>query len=219
MFTRGPGRPAKINRVDIERAVLTLGFTDASTTAIARHLGVDQSSLYRHIGSRRELLRGAVDRAIAENTSDFSHSTWRNYLTGLAEREWSFLAEHRGIAGVLQDLEATPPSGIIRLLEESVQVLHKTYDWPIPDALLILDTLMDMTIDTVNRTERLLAKVDATDLDTAAGDLLRHSELSTDITGTLSDIIETGLDQWWRRKVELLLDGAERLAPHHGGTD
>ena len=217
MGTRGPGRPAQLNRADIERAVLTLGFNDATTTAIARHLGVDQSSLYRHIGSRRELLRSAVDRAIAEHPREFTHTTWREYLTGVAELNWSLLAGHPGMAAALYTLEDTPPRSITELTEESTQVLHRTYGWAIRDALLVLDSLTDMTADTVNRTERLLTSGSEAGNDRTAHDLLDRSGLSPALTEALARILDEGLEQWWRRKVELLLDGAQRLAPHGDG--
>ncbi|MCX7543434.1 TetR/AcrR family transcriptional regulator [Corynebacterium sp. P5848] len=213
MGTRGPGRPAQLNRADIERAVLTLGFNDATTTAIARHLGVDQSSLYRHISSRRELLRSAVDRVIAEHPREFAHTTWREYLTGVAEMTWSLLVSHPGMADTLYTLEDTPPRSITELTEESTQVLHRTYSWAIPDALVVLDTLTDMTADTVNRTERLLSTAPEAGTERATRDLLDRSRLSPELTDALAQILDAGLEQWWRRKVNLLLDGAERLAP------
>ncbi|MCX7537725.1 TetR/AcrR family transcriptional regulator [Corynebacterium sp. P5875] len=213
MGTRGRGRPAQLNRGDIERAVLTLGFDGATTTAIARHLGVDQSSLYRYIGSRRELLRSAVDRAIAEHPREFTHTTWRGYLTGVAELNWSLLAGHPGMAATLYTLEDTPPRSITGLMEESTRVLHGTYGWTISDALLVLDSLADMTADTVNRTERLLSSGPDAGTDRAARDLLDRSGLSPELTDALERILDGGLKQWWRRKVDLLLDGAELLAP------
>ncbi|MCK7638558.1 TetR/AcrR family transcriptional regulator [Corynebacterium sp. P7202] len=212
---KGPGRPARISRTDVEQAVLTIGFRNASTTAVARHLGVEQSSLYRHIGSRRELLRGAVDRAVANHPRRFPHSTWREYLTGVSAHMWDLLMEHPGMAETLHTLEEHPPRSLLTLMERSVRVLNGTYRWERSDALLVLDSLTDMTSDTVNRTERLLAAHPDSDADPdrAARDLFQRSELSPDLTDALAEILDGGLEQWWWRKVNLLLDGAEHLAP------
>ena len=210
---KGPGRPARIRRADIERAVLTLGFNDVTTTAVARHLGVDQSSLYRHISSLQELLRCAVDRATAEHPQEFSHGTWREYLAGIADNLWRLLIAYPGMAKTLYSLEERPPASMVRHIEESVEVLSGTYGWSVADALLILDSLSDMTMDTVNRAERMMVANAATTHDEAARHVLEHSELSSPVIRVLTNILDEGIYQWWRRKMDLLLDGAERLAP------
>ena len=58
------GRPARISRNAIAEAALDIGLGNATMVAIAERLGVDHSSLYRHVKGRDDILSAAIDAAV-----------------------------------------------------------------------------------------------------------------------------------------------------------
>ena len=59
------GRPARISRDDVAEAALAIGLDKVTLAAIGKRLGVDHSSLYRHVSGRDDILLAAADRVIA----------------------------------------------------------------------------------------------------------------------------------------------------------
>ena len=59
------GRPARVSRRSIAEAALEVGLSTLTLTSLAHRLGVDHSTLYRHVASRDDIVLLACDTAIA----------------------------------------------------------------------------------------------------------------------------------------------------------
>jgi AcrR family transcriptional regulator len=81
---RRVGRPARIDKDAIAKAVLEIGLDQSSMKAVAEHLGVSVPGLYHHVRNRKELLLLAAQRSMAQMqlpSHDGMH--WSEWL-----REW-----------------------------------------------------------------------------------------------------------------------------------
>lgn len=71
MPTRGPGRPGRPGHdaasvIAVATRVFTeRGYNGTSMDDVARELGVTKSAIYHHVSSKEDILRGALDRALA----------------------------------------------------------------------------------------------------------------------------------------------------------
>ncbi|MBN9644530.1 TetR/AcrR family transcriptional regulator [Corynebacterium mendelii] len=196
-----PGRPARINREMIEKAVIEVGFDRVSTTSVARHLGVEQSSLYRHINSRRGLLLAAISRVVDDTDFVIDHSSWREYLREIAERVWVMLNSHPGMAGVIFELDSPPPEQTSSLTATAVEVLID-YGFNPRQALLILETILDITCSSIHKLEHAdehMHNTPAGQWEPATG-----RQLDSNAFGAM----RADHYQWWSDRIDITLDGA-----------
>ena len=214
------GRPARISREDIADAALEIGLHAATVKTIAQRLGVDHSSLYRHVTGRDDIVFAAADRAIA--TLDWERETndWRDYIRVAAEAVWDLYSRNPGLADAIRSMDKTPPAGI-RAFSRSCQHLE-TQGFCTEDAALIMDSVMDMTGDCASMREHL-------NLDTAEGTLAERLRASwqpgmDDQTATyvnrISAVTDASPKDWWQKKLQLLIRGAAALREEHAaGTE
>ncbi len=79
------GRPARIDRTAIAKAVLDLGLDGISMKAVADHLGVSVAGLYHHVANRRELLVLAAEQSLSGVAApEDTGQHWDEWL-----REWA----------------------------------------------------------------------------------------------------------------------------------
>jgi AcrR family transcriptional regulator len=79
------GRPARIDHDDIARAVLEIGFDEATIKRVAAHLGVSVPGLYYYVRGRDDLLRLAAEYALARTrVPEYTGQPWARWL-----REWA----------------------------------------------------------------------------------------------------------------------------------
>ncbi|NGO71090.1 TetR/AcrR family transcriptional regulator [Streptomyces boncukensis] len=143
--TPGTAAPrVPLTHARIAAAVAEVGFDRATTTNVARHLGVDQSSLYRHIGSREEMVRQAAELVIAAVEWPDADD-WRGYLGGLADALWELFEAYPGLAEELQLMHRLPDASY-RML---VTVAHRlrSLGFPLRTAVLLVDTVSDTMAD------------------------------------------------------------------------
>src|SRR5215207_10003264 len=82
---RPVGRPARIDRDSIARAVIEIGFEDASMKRVAEHLGVSVPGLYYYVRGREDLLRLAAEYSLARTPLPVDQGQhWAVWL-----REWA----------------------------------------------------------------------------------------------------------------------------------
>lgn len=223
----GPGRPARISREQVERAVIAVGFDAATTTNVAKHLGVEQSSLYRHIGSREQMILGAAERVFAAYDWDPPATDWQSYLRALAATIWRVLRENRGLAATLYEFEQVTDSARAVMTRGVARLV--SYGWELPEAILVLDSISDMTGDTVNQieiaersagpsreelVEHYLAGARADGGTGGSTGRERPSEddaLVEQIGRFIIDVLHQDPQEWWQRKLDLLIAGAEHL--------
>ena len=82
---RRVGRPARIDRDSIARAVIDLGFDQATMKTVAQHLDVSVPGLYYYVRGRDDLLRVAAEYTMARRTLPVDQGQhWADWL-----REWA----------------------------------------------------------------------------------------------------------------------------------
>lgn len=210
----GAGRPARITREDVADAALTIGLDKVTLAAIGQRLGVDHSSLYRHVKGREDILAAAADRAIA--TLDWERSTrdWRTYVEAAAEAVWDLYARYPGLAGVIRAMQTTPPAGI-RAFSAACRRLE-AFGFTPEAAVLVMDSVMDMTSDSSLGWQHL--QIQAETGGTIADSLRRSWQAQIELdpatashVALMSAIITGDPKDWWRKKLSLLLDGAATM--------
>lgn len=208
------GRPARISREIIAAAALELGLNGITLTAVAGHLGVDHSSLYRHIKDRRDMLLAAADLAIGTLKWRSRTPNWRSYLEKAAESVWALYERYPGLANAIRELDVTPPEGV-RAFGETVARLE-TMGFSRENAILLLDSIMDMTIDSAIGWAQMK---DASKRSRFVGETMLHSwqsvaqtypTLGPQVEG-MASVMTGSPHHWWRRKLDLLLAGAAAL--------
>ncbi|WP_316863334.1 TetR/AcrR family transcriptional regulator [uncultured Cohaesibacter sp.] len=213
------GRPARISRQDIARAALAIGLDKATLTAIAKELGVDHSSLYRHIKSRNDILIAAIDLAVQETDwqLDSDHpdgENWRDFAASIAEACWDLFQLHPGIAKAIRNLEVTPPS-MICIFSACCQRLE-VFGFSAQEATLIMDSIMDMTNDSSIGWQHMQSKGEngtpvSSSLARSWCEMSQKEVALSPYISVMTDIIKGEPKDWWRQKLDLILDGAERL--------
>ena len=95
----GP-RPG-FSRDDVVDAALGIGIAEFTLTAVAKHLGVAVSGLYRTISSREDLLAACLERIAAEVDVPAAGKRWPDAVRAHAEAIWVMLERYPGLAGVI----------------------------------------------------------------------------------------------------------------------
>ncbi|MBA2282917.1 MAG: TetR family transcriptional regulator [Actinomycetota bacterium] len=82
---RRVGRPPRIDRDSIARAVLEVGFDNVTMRSVAAHLGVSVPGLYHYVRGKDDLLRLGAEHSIAE--IHLPEDTGQHWATWL--RKWA----------------------------------------------------------------------------------------------------------------------------------
>ncbi|WP_051798478.1 TetR/AcrR family transcriptional regulator [Catenuloplanes japonicus] len=202
------GRPARISRADIVDAVLELGFDAATASAVARRLRVDTSTLYGHVKNTADMLDAAAEAAVAGAPWPAPTGPWRDYLIACAEAMWAMFEATPGLAHRLRTMVSVPPS-LARLSAEVTTHLLAELHCDVRFAVLIIDTIGDMTIDSHLTVEALDAPVPGVPgAPTGREQALRHAG-----SGPYAEVLRDAMGEpgapgtWWRDKLDLVLDG------------
>ncbi len=93
---RRVGRPPKIDRDSIARAVIEIGFDQVTTRLVAEHLGVSAAGLYYYVRGRDDLLLLASEYSIASQArpEDLGQH-WADWLREWARYTRSTMDEYR----------------------------------------------------------------------------------------------------------------------------
>lgn len=213
---RPRGRPPRTSRAAIADAVIAAGFDRATTSEIAAHVGVDQSTLYGYVSNRAELLRLGADRAIEGiRWPSYDGADWRAYLHSCTEALWALYREYPGLARYIRSIPDVPAdlaergAEVARILVESVGLDTLT-------AAIAVDTLGDLAIDSFLNAERLGGTIVKEGPADEVAQQLRVARERLPDGAEYFEAVHFALQtdgSWWRDKVELVLDGiAFRLA-------
>jgi AcrR family transcriptional regulator len=206
------GRPPRISREAIAAAALKIGLDRATVQRIGEELGVDHSSLYRHVRGRKDIMMATADLAIARLDWRIDTDDWRQLLLGAAEAVWALYQNHPGLAEAIRELDETPPSGVVAFAE-TVRRLE-SYGFARVDAMVVVDSIMDMTADSVSAWHTLFGR----ERKGQSGERImasgwdREAENNPDFSSQIREmggVIKGDPKVWWRRKLDLLLAGAE----------
>ena len=218
---RRRGRPPKLDVNQITDAVIRLGFAGTTVDQVADELTVGPATLYRYIGTRRQMLASAFDRLIVATPWPPTDGPWSTVCETRALALWDLFARHPGAASELAP--GPVPPAMMHLYDDLTASLIERGFTP-GDALLAADTVLDLTIDHRLGVERLA-------LARETGGLTLRDELTATWTGPAADpastqheaaraamraAIATPPRDWLEAKLDLAIAGiARRLAPHH----
>lgn len=210
------GRPPLTSREAILDAVLQIGLDRATATSVAAHLGVDQSTLYRHIGGVDDMLDGAAAVAITRGDWPEPDDDWAEYLRACARAMWAMFRANPGLAQRLR-LMSTVPAELVTQSYLVVEYLTARLGFELREAALIVDTIGDMTADSYltiealhrptaeggSYSERVLERM------AAAGEVLGGPVVSGEYLDAMRYAMgEPGApSSWWLDKVDLVIDG------------
>jgi TetR/AcrR family transcriptional regulator, tetracycline repressor protein len=121
---RGAGRPSLVGRDSIVRAALEVGFLEISVSAVARHLGVRHSTLYRYFASKNDLVVAAVDTVVARAPWPEPTAGWRHYLRATARALFRLLRDNPGLAAHIAALHGELAE-FRRVQWRAAQALHR----------------------------------------------------------------------------------------------
>ncbi|EKF17544.1 TetR family transcriptional regulator [Nitratireductor pacificus pht-3B] len=180
-------------------------------TSLAAHLGVDHSSLYRHVKSHSEIIALASDLAIDElDWRAAEGASWREELIALTDGVWALYERHPGLAEAFRSVEFAPQAGI-RSFAEAVARL-RNHGFSLEESMLAVDTLVDMAGDcflgwrAMARPDREGRAHTASIIETWKEAAKNHTEDAAAIQGMVA-VIEGGARPWWERKRDLVLAG------------
>lgn len=209
---RPVGRPSRLSRAVIADAALRIGLDRATLKQIGAELGIDHSTLYRHVRDRDDLMSAAVDQALSGLTwQQQAAEGWRAYLVRVAEMVWTVYETNPGVAETIRSLETTPPS-VIRAFVAMCEGLHAA-GFSAAEAVLVVDSVMDMTLDSAVGWRRLTMPSSTGDTIAEAMrqswyDSLEPGETPSPVGELMTEVITGSPRAWWLNKIELLLDGA-----------
>ncbi|WP_449408987.1 TetR/AcrR family transcriptional regulator [Microbacterium maritypicum] len=210
------GRPPLTSRAAILDAVLEIGLDRATTSAVAERLGVDQSTLYRHISSREEMLDAAVGVAAARAVWPDPGEDWAQYLRDCAQAMWTMFVSTPGLAQRVRGMTSMPEAFVFQAYR-IVEHLTVALGFSFREAALIVDTIGDMTADSYLTIELLDREVDgertfrelAIETMEDAGDAVPDEGMAQEYLEVMRDAMgeQGNPSSWWRDKVELVIDG------------
>ena len=200
----GPARSLSLDI--IAEAVVEIGFSEASITAVAKQLGVVHGALYRYIGDRNGMMAAAVEKATSEFSWPELSGDWKAVLLDESAAWWEFCGKHPGFVGELASVGMSP-SMRRRTLEVSLH-LHSC-GLSALDSIMALDLIMDTIHDIFNRSkqrERVIQQILQLPQEEAAGylDGLPDGIIEVIINALIGDPWP-----WFVNKLELFIDGIE----------
>jgi AcrR family transcriptional regulator len=161
------GRPARVSRRLIAEAALEVGLSTLTLTSLAHRLGVDHSTLYRHVASRDDIVLLACDTAIARmdwptvpdapaaRLTSPDDTSWRTYLEQAVERVWDMYDRHPGLASAIHHLDTAPDQVVLRFTGAIRDLTRMGFAEA--EAVLVLDTVLDIGVESYVGWERVLA--------------------------------------------------------------
>lgn len=219
------GRPPLTSREAILDTVLEIGLDAATTTAVAARLGVDQSTLYRHVASVDDMLDGAAAVAIGRGDWPEPHDDWADYLRESAKAMWEIFQANPGLAQRLR-LMSTVPAELVTQSYAVVQYLTTHLGFTLRESALIVDTIGDMTADSYltvealhrptegggSYSEQVLSRM------AEAGEVLGDPVISDEYVEAMRYAMGAPGEpsSWWLDKVELVIDGVQHRLDRRG---
>ncbi|MCE0495705.1 TetR/AcrR family transcriptional regulator [Vibrio salinus] len=204
------GRPARISREAIAKAALGIGLDRITLKKISTKLGVDHSSLYRHVKNREDIIYDALDLAISEINTEHHTNNWQDYLTYVANTLWDIYAKYPGLAATIRSFDRPPLSAInaFSMSCDKIESLGFNRD----DSALIIDSIIDMTTDCASAWQQLNTpdsngKIPAQRLKNAWEQAKTHQTAAH--VEYVVRIIASNPKDWWQKKLSLLIAGAE----------
>jgi AcrR family transcriptional regulator len=149
------GRPALISRDKIAQTALDIGLRNITVAGVAKHLGVDHSSLYGHIKGRNDLIMAAADLAIRDLDWQSDPADWRTYLTVMATAIWQMYRTTPALAGIFQSPAVMPQSGTNAFCTAVMALTSAGFNED--QTILAVNSIIDMTTESASFLDHLEA--------------------------------------------------------------
>ncbi|MDN3356781.1 TetR/AcrR family transcriptional regulator [Actinomadura sp. DC4] len=208
------GRPPLVDRQSIVRAAIGVGFGAITMTAVAEHLGIKHSTLYRYFANRDELITAAVDLAVAEASWPEPEGDWRNVLNEHTWATFRLLDANPGLATQIGSLRidsaaygAVSHRAVTALLDlgfgaEEAILAHDL----VHEQVLMFFTAGQRQGDAVGDIERT-AELRRAMLEDALPDV------DPRLRDALTHVVQGPPADWFARKLAVILDGIAAFAP------
>ncbi len=122
---RRRGRPPRLSREQVVATALELvdrrGVEGLTMRALARELGADPMSVYRHVRDKDDLLGALCDLVVADLSEPDPQAPWPQQVRGLAVELRARLTAHPALVPVLAGAPVTPAS--LALTQRVIAVL------------------------------------------------------------------------------------------------
>jgi AcrR family transcriptional regulator len=214
----GRGRPRKLDAEQIADAVIRRGFAGVAVEDVAVALGVGPATLYRYVGSRRELLAMGWDLLLTRTPWPTDDEPWDELLLAYATTLWRLSAQY---PGAISELASGPVSPALMRLYDDLAAALVRQRFSADDAVLAADSVIDLVIDHRLGVERLDAL--ASDELTLRAELAatwseprsdEHLDARTLVRAAMVRAIEDDPRHWFERKLGLVIAGIRnQLAP------
>jgi AcrR family transcriptional regulator len=216
--SRGPGRPARLSRDQVIEAALETadagGLEALTMQNIARHVGAEAMSLYRHVANKDEILDAIVDRVYAEIVLPTEGADWRLTMRERAVSTRDALRRHPWAISLMESRRRPGPANLRQhdrmvgiLLDAGYSAATATHIYNVIDSYVYGFALQEESLPFDTAEE--LAEVGAEIL--AAVDADEYPHLVTVSAG----LLEAGFDYGAEFEVglDLVLDAVARLRP------
>ena len=213
------GRPPRLTRETVARAVLEVGFPQLTFTAVRERLGVGESTLFRYAPDRDELVRLGLGLAMESVEPPPRQGSWRQVLTDYAVFAWRFWEAHPGSATEVSRGVFTLV--MVRLSDELCSFLMER-GFTARNALLTCDLVFDMVVDSRRGVEHMdgLSAETGPERDDMKRQWVPDEPEENPVPGW-EKIRQAKLEavnlppfDWFMKKLEVILDGvASSLAP------
>lgn len=213
------GRPPRLTKETVARAVLDVGFPQLTFTAVRERLGVGESTLFRYAPDRDELVRLGLGLAMESVEPPPRQGSWRQVLTDYAVFAWRFWEAHPGSATEVSRGVFTLV--MVQLSDELCSFLMEC-GFAARNALLTCDLVFDMVVDSRRGVEHMDG------LSAEAGperDYMKRQWVSDEpeespvpgrekIRRAKLEAVNLPPFDWFMKKLDVILDGvAASLAP------
>ncbi|MFI6391004.1 TetR/AcrR family transcriptional regulator [Nonomuraea sp. NPDC050540] len=204
--TRKGGRPRVVDREAVAKAVVEHGFVELSVSAIAQRLGVNQATLYRHIGGQDDLVDTGVTLLIRQAAWPAGGAHWRDLLEGAAWTVWGILRDNPGLMMAAGRRLLANDELILAFNRLCLDLIKQGLS---PDkATLAVDFVLDLACNTVLSRDFMLAGA-------LEGDREPPRAWTGNFDPRVLEVITRaagpGHEEWFAGKLTIALDGIERM--------
>lgn len=199
-----PGPKPRLSRELLIATAVELGVERVTIGAVAEALGVAPGGLYRYIEGRDDLVAAALEAVFAAEPLPPGDSGWRAYLETEGWARWELL---RRYAGLVRRYEGRLASVAMQRFEQLVRGLT-AYGFSADDALLAVDSVIDLIHDAAEQTARLRDPDDPAGMSAEMREALQR--YPADVGAALAAVIADPRAHT-ARKLALVLDGIEAL--------
>lgn len=200
------GRPRVIDRDAVAREVVAHGFAGLSVAAVAGRLGVNQASLYRHVGGVDDLIDVGLSWLIRQTAWPAEGENWREVLEGTAWTVWGILRDNPGLTLAAGNRLFVNDELMVAFNELCLALTR--HGFSIGEATLAADFVLDLTFDSMLTHDFLVAG-------TLGSDPGREpprawtANLDPRVLEIITDAAGDGHERWFAGKLGLALDGIE----------